>query len=958
MFFLFCPKRKDIEESCSMKLCLHLFMCLLLLTSQAFAQPQVADGVLDLRGHELTDIIELRGDWAFYWQEHIFPQDLLTREGGRALLKVPGNWYQDKRHDFSVFGYGTYHLRVQLDHPMPLALAFSEVWAASRIYVNGQELVVYGQPGRSAAIHQGGTGMSYFVFTPDSANLDILVQVSNFDIFLSGLTKIPSLGPVRPMQLHRDRQMAIDIVVVGALLIMSIYHLCLFALRTEDKSTLCFAIVCFFVAAYTSTVGTEVFISIWPGTSYDMRLRILNFSWMVATHAFIWFSWILFHPHYKKKVLIVGSWIACLHHLLCLTTGPRIFVNMSLLFEFVVVPILAHAFWAAWKSRHTRKESSGIFLTGTVVLVLVVINDILSVQRRIPLPPLGGFGVLAFILVQSYLLAHRFSMAFIRLRLSEREVRQLSENLKEVNENLELAVEDKTRDIRSIMQHIPLGIFMMSGPDGVIARDYSQHLKQIFLCDKLEGLAAARLLLEPSQLTDDEKSQALSAIQASLNEVEINFDMNRAALPLHLEWTRSDGVRHIHELTWDKIVNEQGITEKILVTIRDVTELKGLQRKALAHQEELEIIGEILNVTPARFHRFMQGAMDLLEENGRFLQQVDAGVRDADLFKIIFINLHTLKGSARSLYFKALTELLHAMEQYYVRLKDPEAANVVRMREDHKRLADMIERYDRVARDKLGRTTADRMRVDLTMDDVAAHLDALMVLLQSDTIPNETRSQVQDMSARFIRRVHTPVRDIIREIGSVLPALARDLQKEKPELDVMDDDLMASAQTEDLLHRVFVHLLRNSMDHGIESPDERRRKQKNKVPKLFIHCEAEKDKVLIRYWDDGRGLNLQRLREVAAEQQMLPPDEAQNPQRLADLLLRSHLSTAQSVTDISGRGVGMDAVRQYVEQAGGHVRIRLQGLASAGFVPFQIEMELPSRLFMRPDFERPLSDAS
>ncbi|HET9235712.1 MAG TPA: 7TM diverse intracellular signaling domain-containing protein [Oligoflexus sp.] len=941
-----------------MKLRFHLFLYLLLLTTRVFAQPQVTDGVLDLRGQGLTDTIELRGDWSFYWQKHVFPHEFASHDGERVLLKVPGNWYQDKRHDFSVFGYGTYHLRIQLDHPMPLALSLSEIWAASRIFVNGKELAVYGQPGRSAATHQGRTGMSYLIFTPDSPTLDILVQVSNFDIFLSGITKIPSLGPIKTMQLHRDRQIAIDVLVVGALLIMSIYHLCLFALRTEDKSTLCFAIVCFFVAAYTSTVGTEIFITLWPETSYDMRLRILNFSWMVATHAFIWFSWILFQPHYKKKVLIVGSWIAWAHHLMCLTTGPRIFVNMSLLFEFVVVPILAHAFWAAWKSRHTRKESSGIFLTGTVVLVLVVINDILSVQRRIPLPPLGGFGVLAFILVQSYLLAHRFSMAFIRLRHKEREVRQLSENLKEVNENLEQTVEDKTRDIRSIMQHIPLGIFMLSGPDGVIARDYSQHLKQIFLHDRLEGLVAARLLLEPSQLTADEKSQALSAIQASLNEVEINFDINRDALPLHIEWTRPDGMLHLYDLTWDKIVNDQGITEKILVTIRDVTELKGLQRKALDHKEELEMIGEILNVTPARFHRFMQGAMDLIEENERLLQQVEAGIRDADLFKIIFINLHTLKGSARSLYFKGLTGLLHGMEQYYAGLKDPKTADALRMREDQKLLSGMIQRYDRIARDKLGRTPTDRMRVDLTMDDVAAHLDALMVLLQSESIPKETRREVQDMSTKFIKQIHTPLREIIGEIGSVLPALARDLQKERPELDVVDDNLLASALTEDLLHRVFVHLLRNSMDHGIEAPEERRRKQKSRQPRLFIHCETRKDKVLIRYWDDGRGLNLHRLSEVALEHQLLSKDEAQNPQQFADLLLTSHLSTAQSVTDISGRGVGMGAIRQYVEQAGGQVRIRLQGLANAGFIPFLIEMELPSRLFMRSDFDRPLSDAS
>jgi HPt (histidine-containing phosphotransfer) domain-containing protein len=658
-------------------------------------------------------------------------------------------------------------------------------------------------------------------------------------------------------------------------------------------------------------------------------------------------------------VAVIGSWLASVHLLNCLSNEPRIFVNMSLIFQFLVVPILGHAFWAVWKSRHERRQISRIFLAGTMVLVLVVVNDIFAVQQRFNLPQLAGFGVLGFILVQSYLLAHRFSTAFIRLRESERDVRQLSENLKEVNENLEQTVEEKTRDIRSIMQHIPLGIFMISGAEGVIARDYSQHLTQILLQDKLEGQKAAELLFAKSQLTADEKSQAMSAIQASLNELDINFDANRDFLPLHLQRQNPDGSQQLYDLTWDKIVNEAGITDKILVTIRDVTELKGLQVKALVHQEELEIIGEILNVEPVRFNRFMQNAMDLLSENERLMKQLEAGARDADLFKMMFINLHTLKGGARALYFKMLTALLHAVEQHYAGLKETIHIDLERMQRDQKELTLMVERYDRIARDKLGRAPTDRMRVDFKLEEVQAHLEALHKLLQDASIPQEARMHVMDLSARFMSRVHTPLKQVMQEIASILPALARDLHKEKPEMDLEDQGLLILPPTEELLHRVFVHLLRNSMDHGIESPEERRRKQKNRVPTLFIHFEVRKDRVLIHYWDDGRGLNLQRLRELAFKNQLLTAEEAQNPQHLADLLLKSHLSTAQAVTDISGRGVGMGAVRQFVENIGGRVSIRLQSSSSnGGFAAFRIEMDMPAQLFIRQDLNRSLQEAS
>ncbi|MDQ3232187.1 MAG: Hpt domain-containing protein, partial [Pseudobdellovibrionaceae bacterium] len=647
-----------------LRVCLFLWIYALL-ASPGLAQPRVVEGVLDLRGHSLTQAFEVSGDWEFYWQKLLVADQLPDHANDRTLIKVPGNWYRDTRHSLSVFGYGTYRVRILLDQPDPFVLEFAEIWSASRVLINGREVAVYGQPGTDAKSYRGRTGMSHFIVTPESRDVDVLVQVSNFDIFLSGITKVPKIGPIGMMGVGRDRALAVDILVVGALLMMAIYHLCLFVLRTEDKSTLCFAIVCFFVATYTATVGAEALITIWPETSFAWRLRILNFSWMMAAHAFIWFAWILFQPHFKKKMAIIGSWIACVHHLLCLTTEPRIFVNMSLLFEFVVIPILVHTYWAAWKSRHARKGTSGIFLLGTIILVLATVNDILAIQRSTMLPPIGGFGVLAFILVQSYLLAHRFSLAFIKLKHSERDVRDLSENLKQVNENLEMTVEDKTRDIRSIMQYIPIGIFIMSGPNGVIARDYSRHLKQIFLHNDLEGLEAAQLLLSQSQLTEDEKSQAMSAIYSSLNELDLNFDMNSTFLPLHIRRQDPEGLIRLYDLTWDKIVNEAGITEKILVTIRDVTELKSLQIKSLVHQEELGIIGEILSVTPARFNRFMQSAMDLLAESERLLHEVESGTQDFGLLKILFINIHTIKGASRSLYFKTMTEVLHEMEQFY-----------------------------------------------------------------------------------------------------------------------------------------------------------------------------------------------------------------------------------------------------------------------------------------------------
>jgi two-component system chemotaxis sensor kinase CheA len=96
--------------------------------------------------------------------------------------------------------------------------------------------------------------------------------------------------------------------------------------------------------------------------------------------------------------------------------------------------------------------------------------------------------------------------------------------------------------------------------------------------------------------------------------------------------------------------------------------------------------------------------------------------------------------------------------------------------------------------------------------------------------------------------------------------------------------------------------------------------------------------------DDGRGLALKKLKEKAIAAGLLDASKAASASDIAELIFHSGMSTADSVTDISGRGVGMDAIRQFVEKAGGKIEIRLgQGAKDdADFVPFSLCIKLPA----------------
>jgi chemotaxis protein histidine kinase CheA len=170
--------------------------------------------------------------------------------------------------------------------------------------------------------------------------------------------------------------------------------------------------------------------------------------------------------------------------------------------------------------------------------------------------------------------------------------------------------------------------------------------------------------------------------------------------------------------------------------------------------------------------------------------------------------------------------------------------------------------------------------------------------------------------------------------------LARDLDKPCPVLMVTGEETQLTPEEDLLLRDVFVHIVRNAMDHGIESAKERRRAGKEEQGRLVLAIRDDGKGLVVRFADDGRGLNLSRLYEQALKRE-IPVSEKSDPAQLADLIFHPGFSTARSLSDISGRGIGMHAVRKMIEERGGAVHIELQSTDDPGHVPFSIHMYIP-----------------
>jgi two-component system chemotaxis sensor kinase CheA len=136
-------------------------------------------------------------------------------------------------------------------------------------------------------------------------------------------------------------------------------------------------------------------------------------------------------------------------------------------------------------------------------------------------------------------------------------------------------------------------------------------------------------------------------------------------------------------------------------------------------------------------------------------------------------------------------------------------------------------------------------------------------------------------------------------------------------------DVVLGRSLVEAVRGLVIHLVRNALDHGLEPPEARVAAGKPPAGRLRLHVRREVDEVVIEVGDDGRGIDLRHVAETAVARRLVTREElaAMAPGEVMDLVFRPGLSTASVVTEVSGRGVGMDVVRTGVERVGGSVEL-------------------------------------
>ena len=240
----------------------------------------------------------------------------------------------------------------------------------------------------------------------------------------------------------------------------------------------------------------------------------------------------------------------------------------------------------------------------------------------------------------------------------------------------------------------------------------------------------------------------------------------------------------------------------------------------------------------------------------------------------------------------------------------------------------------------VGKPVVNRtVRVDIEKLDVLMNLVSELIIAKNSLISAANTSGVSNGNVNeqieYLESVTTNLHESVMKVRMVpiesvlqkFPRMIRDLNKtlgKKMELTMTGEDTEMDRTVVDEIGDPLMHLIRNSADHGIESAELRAQRGKPEVGQIFLHAFKDGNSVVIEVGDDGNGIDAEAVKNKAIEKGVVSPDQAAllTEKQCVELLFHPGFSTAKQVSEISGRGVGLDVVKSKVESLSGEVTVK------------------------------------
>lgn len=461
------------------------------------------------------------------------------------------------------------------------------------------------------------------------------------------------------------------------------------------------------------------------------------------------------------------------------------------------------------------------------------------------------------------------------------------DRINEVNRGLEETVALRTRSIRNLLDVSGEG-YLSFGPDFLIKSEYSLACRDIFESD-IAGTSVDSLLFE-NDTKAEEFREGLSLFFSGKTRADVIFDL------LEKETVMNGKILEFGL----KVIGE----DEVLCAVKDVSDNRALAEVRDRDSREQQIVFQVISHSKY-FSSFTQEAGDLFERFDAISNKTSSGE-----FEVLQRKIHTFKGNASFFNFEATQTIAHDLEYFIadrivlgedISLDDSALA----LKQAYYNEIEIVER--RLGSSWLGES--DTVSIPITKFKGLEHY-------VRKSYPGDGKLLSALKTFRTV-----PLKSLFVRFPDMADRLAEQLGRQILPLTIEGGHFPVLPERYEKLVGSFVHIIRNMIDHGIESPSERELKNKAPEGTLAIVLDAAGGFVTMTFKDDGKGLSTQAIARKAVESGLIKEGEMPSRKELYSMLFRHDFSTADEVSDISGRGHGLSAVKDEVDRLGGRISL-------------------------------------
>lgn len=405
---------------------------------------QVKDGILNLTRWlpEDNGPVELYGNWEFYYNQLLEPKDFKNGSirKDRFLMKVPQSWQKggNESTEFKAYGYATYKLTIKLNNPKEeYSLKFTTISCAYKLWINDRLLTTVGNinntPEKTKPCYI--SKLIPFHVEPrfiknDKAEIQIVMQVANFHHLRAGIWKPAWFGTADQL-LHNDRdRYATDLIIMGIVLVIGIYHLFLYMFRRNDYTLLSFGVLCLIMMIRSLSTG-ERYLTFWfPDMNWEFLVKLDNFSGFGTIPLFALFIYNLFRADMPKIMMRIIVIFGICITVLVAATNTLFYGQFRIIFEvYVLISGIYLCFFVLLKSVIRKRKGSFFAFIGFFILLATAINDVFVSMELIYTTEIAPYGIAFYMFSQSFILAQRSADAFTQSEKLTLELNNQTQNL-------------------------------------------------------------------------------------------------------------------------------------------------------------------------------------------------------------------------------------------------------------------------------------------------------------------------------------------------------------------------------------------------------------------------------------------------------------------------------------------------------------------------------------------------